>query len=307
VDSTIWMCLLTVFRLLVFRAATAVNSDKKPLWRQQTGSNFSKRFPVCRKWFFGDCFMSEAGPVGSDRLAHQGPLRKTTSGLLPPQWKTLGIYYPNVEQLQYIDRPQTRPKHRELLWNTSTCYDPPRLQKVENDSTNITWPICVISDYVNATIDTLWRDLGTYSNCARLLQSIPDTNISDGSKPEVVFQRGLPCVRRVSWVDSDSLRLAQSITVSFQDGGSKSEEVTLCTIVSFRLPQTCTMWISQKTGVSDKTRNYENCSYWLFTDWFWKAVGHVVAWGSSSPTWNVPVHGHEHLVIPQRIAPSSSI
>jgi len=98
-----------------------------------------------------------------------------------------------------------------------------------------TWPITVISDHVNATIETFKRVFCTYSNYGRLLQSIADTNICGSSKPEVVFPRCSPCVRHVLWVDSDSLRLTQSNTGSFQDGSSKPEVVTLCTIVSRRL------------------------------------------------------------------------
>jgi len=56
---------------------------------------------------------------------------------------------------------------------------------VKNDWTNITWPISVI--HVNATIQTPWRVFWTYSNCARLLQSIPDTVSRSGRKPEVFF------------------------------------------------------------------------------------------------------------------------
>jgi len=51
----------------------------------------------------------------------------------------------------------------------------------------------------------------------------------------VVFPQGSPCVRHVSWVDSNSLRLVQLITDRFQDGGSKPEVVKPCTILSQRL------------------------------------------------------------------------
>jgi len=65
--------------------AAAVDARQNPPWWQQTGSGFPQRFPVSRTWFFGYCLMSEVGVVGSDRLAHQSPPRKTTSGLLPPR------------------------------------------------------------------------------------------------------------------------------------------------------------------------------------------------------------------------------
>jgi len=35
-----------------------------------------------------------------------------------------------MEQSQFIEK--SRPTHREPLWYTTTCYDPPRWQTVEN-------------------------------------------------------------------------------------------------------------------------------------------------------------------------------
>jgi len=51
----------------------------------------------------------------------------------------------------------------------------------------------VISDHVNAWIETLLHVFWTYSNCARLLQSIADAIIFGGSKPELFF-RAVPHV-----------------------------------------------------------------------------------------------------------------
>jgi len=71
-------------------------------WRQQTGSSFRWRFPVWRTWFLDGLWLFEGCPVDFSRWTRQRPVWKTTSSLLPPPWKTLGIDQPYVYQLEFI-------------------------------------------------------------------------------------------------------------------------------------------------------------------------------------------------------------
>jgi len=127
----------------------------------QTNSSMAA---AIQKWFiravhrvsnviFSGSLLSEAGPVSSDLWAHQGPHLKTTSGLLPSWWKTLRWGWTNLKQLKFIEKSQRT--HQKPLQSTTTCYKLQRWQTVENDWSNVTWPSRVISNHVNAAIETL--------------------------------------------------------------------------------------------------------------------------------------------------------
>jgi len=105
-------------------------------------------------------------------------------------------------------------------------------QTVENDRTNITRPISVIIDHVSGHIESLWRVLWKYSNCARLLQLIPDTIICGGSKLEVVFPRGSPPCFLVGFWLSETGPVDYS---QFPRLRQQTEVDTLRTFVSRRL------------------------------------------------------------------------
>ena len=51
----------------------------------QTGSIFPDGFPVSPTCFLDHCRTPDAGPIVRN-IKHQAPLRKTTSGLVPPCW-----------------------------------------------------------------------------------------------------------------------------------------------------------------------------------------------------------------------------
>jgi len=69
-------------------------------------------------------------------------------------------------------------------------------------------------------------------DCVKLLHSIPDNILRGGSKLEVVFLCGSPCVQRV-FLDygCQQSESAVSIYSQFQDGDSKLEVFMLCTIL----------------------------------------------------------------------------
>jgi len=194
-------------------------------------------------------------PVGSDRLAYQGPLQKTTSVLLPPRCmeNAWNIYSTTWSSGNSSKNPDRRTGNRSETPPLSMIHHVGKRSKT-TEWIIITWPISVISDHVNATIGTLWRVFWMYFNCARLLQSIPDTIGRGGRKPEVVFLRGSPCVQRVSWVDSDSLRLAQSnigIPIWRQQTGSSYVVHNSSRRLDFSIDSDCprfTLWISQNPG-----------------------------------------------------------
>ena len=81
-----------------------------------------------------DCLRVSQSTLG--RWTHREPLRKTTSGLLPPRRKTLRIDWPNLKQSELIEKP--RPTYREPLRNFTFFHKSPRWQTVENDWTNLT-------------------------------------------------------------------------------------------------------------------------------------------------------------------------
>jgi len=144
---------------------------------------------------------------------------------------------------------------------------PPRWQTVENDWTNITWPISVLCDHINATIETLWRVFWMYSNCARLLQSIPDTIICGGSRScfSALFPM-FPTCFLCGFRQSETGQIDYSQFPRWRQQAGSSYAVHNCTSETwffdrFRLPQTCTMWISPKTEMSNNCGSYENHSY----------------------------------------------
>jgi len=134
------------------------------------------------------------------------------------------------------------------------------------------------------------RIFWTHSNCTSLLQSIPDTIIRNGSKPEVAFPRGFPCVRVFpSWIPTvwdwpSRLQLVSKM----------AEVVSLCKIVSWRLglsiDSDCprhiyrlTMWISQKTAwaiITEVTINVHISGY-LLTDFEKINCSEISQWSSS--------------------------
>jgi len=75
----------------------------------------------------------------------------------------------------------------------------------------------------------------TESECARIMMYYNrfQTKFSVAATNRTWFSRAVPgiYVRRGFSMDSDSLRLAQSNTVNFQESGSKPEVFTLCTYV----------------------------------------------------------------------------
>ena len=68
-----------------------VNFSSFLRWRPQTGSSFPQWFLVWQMWFLEGWRLSEGGPVCFSSWTHQGLVWKTTSGQLPPPWKTLAI------------------------------------------------------------------------------------------------------------------------------------------------------------------------------------------------------------------------
>ena len=148
-----------------------VDFSSFPRWRPQTGSSFPC---VLDGWR-----LSESGPVDFSRWTHQGPVRKITSGLLPPPWKTLGITWPYVEQSELIEK--ARHTHRIPLLNGTRGYDLPLWQTVENDWTNFTRLV---------TCETYGHIFSADYDCFRLAQSIQTVFNHGGSKPEVVFHDG---------------------------------------------------------------------------------------------------------------------
>ena len=80
-----------------------VDFSSFPGWRPQIGSSFQWWFLVWRTWFLYGWRLSEGGPVDFCRWTHQGPVRKTFSGLQPPPWKTFEIDWSYVELSEFIN------------------------------------------------------------------------------------------------------------------------------------------------------------------------------------------------------------
>jgi len=153
-----------------------------------------------------------------------------------------------------------RPTHREPLWNTTTCYDPPRWYTVESDWTNITWPISVISDHANATIETPWCVSGCIPTVQGYCSRFQIQSSVEAANRKLLF-RAVPHVSDVfpGWIPTvwDWPGQLQSVSRMRQQTGS-SYAMRYCKsetwfVDRFRLPQTCTMWFSQKAAMSDNT------------------------------------------------------
>jgi len=87
---------------------------------------------------------------------------------------------------------------RGPLHNSTSSYEQPRCQMVENDWINLTRLNCVTSE-------THRRGYSTDSDCPRLTQSISIVFLRGGSRPEVVFQSESRCSKRVFLLVCDFL------------------------------------------------------------------------------------------------------
>jgi len=179
---TIWTCLLAVFRLL---EAPVVDTRQNHPWRQHTWKWFygsvTRVSDVIFRWLLNVWgWPSRFRPFGTPGTAPEKHFR--TAATVENAWNLLAQRGTiAVHRKTQTDAQGTALKYHHLLWSTTMA--------TRSKTTNITWPSSEISNYVNATIET-WRVWWTFSNCAKLLQSIPDKIIRGGSKPEVVFPRG---------------------------------------------------------------------------------------------------------------------
>jgi len=114
----------------------------------------------------------EGRPVGFHPRTHQGPLWGTTSGLLPPRWKTSGLALPDLGKVEFVEKPG--PEHLEPL-ETDPAFHDEEIYEVDRHH-----PIQL-------------RDLGVlptwFLDGLDLSEARPDPS----DKPEVVVRRGFPC------------------------------------------------------------------------------------------------------------------